>query len=321
MKRSITEIIRRGFENVVANWPLILIRLASSIFFIILVVVAVIAAVIPLAMSIGLNKIDPSSASDPVEFMLDVLARTWPILLYILAIITVLLTVIIAVYSFVEAGCARVYIDGEIGAAAFPVPTRQQMRSFSGERWMSGGRAHWWSVFWIYNIAWGVAALILMLPAFGLLAFIFLLRESPGGMAIAGCAGLALIFLLFLVVAVVTNAWCLKAIIASVARHLGAVDALRVSWREFKSDAGRHIGVVLILFVLMFIGTMVFSSVSAFSNIDDSAMFQLMTLPLQLTSSILNSVFSAFMTGWFLACFAALTTEPRPTASAFVQPR
>ena len=321
MKRSITETIRRGFENVVANWPLILIRLASSVFFLALVVVAVIAAVIPLAMSIGLNNIDPSTAEDPAEFMLDVLTRTWPILLYILGIITILLTVIIAAYSFVEAGCARVYIDGEMAAAAFPEPARHQLRSFTGERWFSGGRTHWWSVFWIYNIAWSVAALLLLLPTLALLALIFVLRDSPGGMAVAGCAGAAVIFLFFLAVAMVTNAWCLKAIIVSVARHTGAVDALRASWREFKTDVGRHIAVVLILFVLMIIGAMAFSSVSAFTNIDDSAMFQLMTLPLQLTSSILNSVFSAFMTGWFLASFAALTTERPPKASSFAQPR
>jgi hypothetical protein len=321
LKRSITEVIRRGFENVVANWPLILIRLASSIFFIILVVVAVIAAVIPLAMSIGLNKLDPASASDPLEFMLDVLARTWPILLYILGIITILLTVIIAIYSFVEAGCARVYVDGELAAAAYPLPVRQHLKSFTAERWLSGGRNHWWPVFWIYNIAWGVAMLVLLLPALAVLALIFILRESPGGMAVAGCMGLVVIFLVFFLVAIVTNAWCLKAIIVSVARNLGAMESLRVAWREFRTDAGRHIAVVLILFVLMFVGAMVFSSVSAFSNIDDSATFQLMTLPLQLTSSLLNSIFSAFMTGWFLASFAALTTEPRQRLSPLARPQ
>ena len=309
MKRSITDTIRRGFDNVVVNWPLILIRIASSIFFLILVVVAVIAAVVPLAMSIGLNKIDPSNASDPLEFMLDILARTWPILLYILGIITIVLTVIIALYSFVEAGCARVYIDGDLAAAGTPVPPRHQFKTFSADRWMAGGRSHWWSVFWIYNIAWSVAAIILVLPLFALAAFLFILRESPGGMAAAGCAGAAFFLLFLFAVAVVTNVWCMKAIIVCVARARGAVESLGIAWREFKSDAGRHIAVAVILFVIMFIGAMMFSSVSAFSNIDDSAMFQLMTLPLQLTSSLLNSVFSAFMTGWFLASFAALTVE------------
>ena len=312
MKRSVTEVIRRGFENVLANWPLILIRIGSSIFFIILVVIAVIAAVVPLAMSIGINKVDISDATNPAEVALTLFLEHWPILLYILGIITVLLTVIIALYAFVEAGSARVYADAEFAVAAYPAPAREQMRAFTTERWLKGGRTHWWQVFWIYNIAWGVAMLILLLPVIAIAAFLFLLRENPGGLAATGCIGVFFLLLFFIAVAIVTNVWCLKAIVVSVARHRGAVTALGIAWREFKTDAGRHIGVAVILFVIMVAGTMVFSSMSAISNLDDSATFQLMTLPLQLMSSLLSSIFSAFMTGWFLACFAALTIEQTP---------
>jgi hypothetical protein len=55
----------------------------------------------------------------------------------------------------------------------------------------------------------------------------------------------------------------------------------------------------------------VFGSISVLSNLNDSAGFQLTMMPFQILSSVLQGIFSAGMSAWFLACFAALTVEPR----------
>lgn len=311
MKRSVTEVIRRGFENVIANWPLLLIKIAETVLFFIIVIVAILAAIVPLALSIGFNKADFSRVDNPPEFLLTLLAQHWPVLVYLVLIVTAVVTVMIALHSFFEAAAARVYVDAEALAQSVPSPSRAQLRAFTTERWMAGGKRSWWPVFWIYNIAWGVASMIILLPLIALAAGLLLLRDSPPAMAVLGCGGGALFFLFAIVVSVVTAVWSMKAIVVCVARAYGAMESLRASWQEFKSDAGRHIAVTLILYLLMIIGVMLFGSISAFTNLNDSPGFQLTMMPLQITSSFLQSIFSGAMGGWFLACFAAMTVEPR----------
>lgn len=311
MRRTVTEVLRRGFENTIANWPLLLIRLAENILFIIMIVVAAIAVVVPIAVSLGVSKFDPSDAQSAADLMASILIEQWPALLYVFVVIVAVLTVFVAVHSFVESGSARVYVDAEAMGSRVSVPSRRELRAFTMDRWMAGGRQGWWRVFWIYNIAWSVASLIILVPVIILLGVMILMRENPGGMAAIGCAGGAVSLLFVILVATVTNIWCQKAIIICVARAWTAMTSLGAAWREFAADAGRHIAVALILFLLTIVGTFFFMSISAFSNIDSSATFQLVTMPLQLASSLLSSIFSLAMTGWFLACFAALTTEMR----------
>jgi len=51
LKRSVFDILRRGFENTVANWPLILIRVGEVVVLAGVVIGAVLAAVIPVVVS------------------------------------------------------------------------------------------------------------------------------------------------------------------------------------------------------------------------------------------------------------------------------
>ena len=309
MKRSVTEVIRRGFENTVANWPLLLIRIAEGIAFMILVVVAVVAAIIPIAVSIGVTDIDIRTIDDPAELMWSLLASYWTVILFLFGLVTVMLVVLVAIHSFVEAGCARVYVDAE--RVAGPASSRDAFRVFSADRWMAGGRRDWWPVFWIYNLAWGFAGLLLLGPPVVLLALILVLRENPALAAGVGCLGLAVTIPFFITVAVVTNIWCQKAIVLCVDRIHGARESLGEAWREFKLDAGRHIGVALILWVLMIVGSMMFATLSAGSGFYDTPGFSLAVMPMQLISSFINTIFSAVMTSWFLASFAALGVEGR----------
>ncbi|HVS30563.1 MAG TPA: hypothetical protein VMS98_03815 [Thermoanaerobaculia bacterium] len=312
MKLSITDIVRRGFDNVIANWPLILIRIAEGLLFLLIVVVSVVAAIVPVVMSIGLNRFDPADVDDGAQLLAAILIEHWPLLLYLFALVTVMLLAFIVIHSFVEAGCAAVYVGGERRVPAtsrIPSYARNDFRVFTGELWFRGGRQSWWQVFWIYNIAWGVAGLIILIPLVLCAVVMLMLRETPGAMAVTGCLGMVLALLILIVVGVITAIWCQKAIVVTAATRAGAASSLRTAWTQFTADAGRHVAVAVIMYAIMMAGIFLLSTFSAFTNLSDSAAFTLAILPMQIISSFVNTVFSAFVQSWFLACFAGLTVE------------
>ena len=311
MKHSVTDVIRRGFLNTIANWPLLLIRIAESVILMVLAVAAVIAVIVPVVLSLGIHAAAVQDPADAAAYLMGILADKWAILVYVVAVVTIVLTIFIAVHSFVEAGSARVYIDGERIAGPGPVAPRERFDVFSVDKWLSGGKTDWWSVFWIYNVAWGVASLIILLPALVTLALMFMLQGNEAAIVGVGCLGLVFLVLIFIVVAVVTNIWCQKAIVICVGRTHRTVGALGEAWREFRADAGRHIGVALILFLLMIVGSGVFASFSALAGLHDSPTWTLATMPMQMAGSLLNSIFSTIVAAWFLACFATLAVDAR----------
>lgn len=311
MRASATDVIRRGFDNTVANWPLLLIRIGEGIVMMLLAVGAVLAIIIPLVVSLGLNATTFENPAGLAEMLAGTLADQWMVIVYVIAVVTLMLTVFVAVHSFVEAGSARVYIDGERIAGPATLGPRDRFKIFSADRWLEGGKRDWWSVFWIYNFAWAVASLVILVPFLFAAALIFIVREEPAAMAGIGCLAAAVLIFFTIAVVVVTNIWCQKAIIVCAARTHRAIGALGEAWREFRADAGRHIGVALILFLLMMVGTGVFASISAMTGISDSPAFALAVMPIQLIGSFANTIFSTIMAAWFLACFAALSVDSR----------
>lgn len=311
MRASSTDVIRRGFDNTVANWPLLLIRIGEGVLMMILAIGAVVAIIIPIVVSLGINATTIENPADFAEVVLGTLADRWMVIVYVIVIVTLMLTIFVAIHSFVEAGSARVYVDADRAAGPVTHGPRDRYRAFTTERWLEGGKRDWWPVFWIYNVAWAIASLIILVPFLITAALIFVMRDEPAAMAGIGC--LAATFLLFLTigVVVVTNIWCQKAIVVCAARTHRTIGALGQAWREFRADTGRHIGVALILFLLMIVGTGVFASISAMSGISDSPMFAVAIMPMQIVGSFANTIFSTVMAAWFLACFAALSVEPR----------
>lgn len=298
-----------------ANWPLLAIRIAESIVFLIVAIAAVIAVVVPLVVSLGLSG--ATSAANPTaaaEMFLNALASHWLILVYILAVITLFVIVLLAVHSFVVAGCARVYVDAEKRARLLPKPSRDDLNAFTVEKWLQGGREAWWTVFWIYNIAWTFASLLILVPFVVVLAVILVVRENAAAMAITGCLGAILAVLFIVPIAIVTGIWTQKAIADCAAGDVGAAGALRASWAEFRNDLGRHLAVAAVMIVVTFAASMVFSSFSALGSLGEHApaTYSIMMIPVQFSASIANSIFSAAVGAWFLACFAALAVESRP---------
>lgn len=293
-----------------ANWPLLLIRIAESIVMIIVTLVAIVAVIVPIVMSFtGGESFPQGDPNDLATFFLTVIAGHLAMILYILVLITIVLTVWIGVHSFVEAGSARIYVDSMQRNAAATVPTRNELNAFTLPRWGQGGKDGWWAVFWIYNIAWAIAFVILIIPIvlFGGLAILF--RENGPMAAITGCLGLFVLLAVLLPVGVATAICTQKAIVNVFAKGTGASDSLRLAWREFRADFGRHLAVAAVMFVVSIGLAIVASSFSIMAQFGHSSP-SVMMIPLQFSSSIINSIFGAAIGAWFLACFAALAVEP-----------
>ena len=309
MKRNVADILRLGFDSMLANWPLLIIRIVESVVLLVMIIIAVVAMIVPLAVSFGADHSLPGGdPSDAAAIVLGIIATHAVMILWILLLLLVVITVALMVHSFVTAGSASVYAASIRQTAAMPAATRDQMNAFTTQRWFEGAKETWWTVFWIYNVAWSAGLMIILVPFAIVMTAVILLRENGTAAVITGCAGALLLFLLVVPIVIVTAIWTEKAIVDACARRTPAMDSLRAAWREFRGDLGRHLGVAAILFAVTLGAAMVagsFSSMAALGHQPGLGM-----IPLQFTSSILQSVVSAAVGAWFLACFAALAVEP-----------
>jgi len=311
--RNTTDVLRRGLDSVLANWQLIAIRIAENFLFVLIVIGSIIAAIIPIAVAAGLSNFDLKNADNPADAIAAIIVGHWALILYILAVVTILLGVLIAIHSFVEAGNARVFVDAERTVGAAPPPRREAFRAFTMDRWLQGGRASWWSVFWIYNVAWGLGGLIILIPL--LLTIVGMIAVNDTGARVAvGCGGLALSLLILIPIGVIIAVWTQKAIAICVARLATATVALRQGWEEIRRDLGRHLAVAFIVFVVAFGGAMTLSMFTApMSMLRASSgappFFNIAFAPAQIVTSILQGVFSAAVGLWFLASYVGMTEE------------
>jgi len=296
-----------------ANWPLIAIRIAENFLFVLIIIGSIIAVIIPIVVAAGLSHFDLRNSDNPAGAIAALVVEHWALIVYVLVIITVLLVVLIALHSFVEAGNTKVFVDAERAAGRVTEPRRDAFRTFAMDRWLLGGRSSWWSIFWIYNIVWGVAGLILLIPLMLTMLGMMAVNE-PGPRVAIGCGGLALSILFLIPISVIIAIWSQKAIAVCVARAATANESLRLAWDAIRGDFGRHFAVAFIVFVVAFGGAMALSMFTmpmsflrgsagapAFANIAFA--------PAQILVSIAQAVFSSAVGLWFLASYVGLTEE------------
>ncbi len=309
--RSTTDVLRRGLDSTLANWQLIAIRIAESILLVMIIIASILAAIVPIIVAAGLSHFDLKNADNAAQAVAAMVVEHWALILYVLVILTVVLGVLIAIHAFVEAGNTKIFVDGERGAGGGAVSQRTAFRAFTIDRWLQGGRSSWWSVFWIYNIAWGIGGLIMLIPLLTTLAGM-LAVDDPGGRVAIGCAGLVFTFLVVIPLALFIAVWTQKAIAVCVARAATASAALRVGWAEIRKDFGRHFAVAFIVFVIAFGGAVAISMLTApisFVRAATHDPFSIAFAPAQILTSIAQSVFSAAVGLWFLASYVGLTEE------------
>lgn len=315
MKRGIFDLLRRGVDNTIANWQVTALRVAEMVLMIGVAIGAVVVILLPILVSLGINAGSLSSTSE-MEGLIDTLATKWMLLIWIFLGVSALLLVWMLVHSFLEAGAARVFVDGDRVAGPELRGPRSRYRVFSFERFLAGGKDGWWTVFWIYNLIWGIGLLLMLGPLVPTIAAMFLLRGSEPAMALTGCFGILATVLLMIPIAVAAAVMCNRAIVNWATRRDGAVEAVQDAWTDVKRDFGRHIVTALAIFVVSFAASMFFSTFSMFASLGEAVggnegMVLAMTLPLRIMVSLVNSLFSTLIASWFVATYAAIATDPQ----------
>lgn len=305
MKRTITDVLRRGFDSTVANWPVIALRIGETLLGVAIVIAAIVAAVIPAVVAAGLTNDDIANSSDPASAVFEWVISHLMLFVWIFALAFIVLGVMIAIHSFVEGASTQIYVDGERKANK-----GGDFRAFSIDRWLAGGASSWWRIFWIYNLAWSVGLLFVLVPLLFTIIGMLAISDNTGKVVVA-CSGVALAVLVFIPVGIVTSIWCTKAITICVARSVSARESLSLGWRAFRADLGRHLAVAVILFV---ISMAINSVVSAFSIPMNLTLHQLPTValmfaPARIVIGIAQGIVSAAIGSCLLACFVSMTEE------------
>jgi len=307
MKRTVADVLRRGFQNALANWQLLFIHFAENVLLLMIILGAGLATILPIIFSIAWH---PPSSFESAEDIRDFVLSHIGVLLYVFAVVTVISLIAIAIHSFVVAGVARVLVDGNRRADS--ALTRDRFRSFRFEDWLDGGRREWIAVFWIYNFVYGLVGLIAIIP-FCLIAVIevFALFAEMNVAAIAvGCIGIPIVLFLAIFSSVLASVWSRKAIIVCVEEQRGGTDAMRSGWRQARADMTRHFGVAFTLFVISVGGGGLISMVSLMFSLPAMAHGGgIVLFPVRILLSAVSAVFSSAMGLWSIAAFAALSEK------------
>jgi hypothetical protein len=313
VKRSITDVLRRGILSTLANWPVILTRVVEMFVVAGVLVVAAIGLIVPALVSAGVERWTLPSRGNGWEMMLEILGQHAALFSYLFLFVAGITLILVAVHSVVSAGATRIYVDADRAAPDALQLRREQFAVFTLERWSAGARAAWLRVFWIYNGAWSVAGLILLLPIaiVGALTAWAVQAENVGGIVAASCGGVALLVIVGIPLAFVVAIWAQKAVIICVSRGVAAREALRSGWAESRADFLRHFVIFfLITIVSAGAGTVTSSFFAPFSLIPHrNDIASLFFGPVQIVSFTLQSAVGNAIGCWLIACFAAMTEE------------
>jgi len=316
LKTSATEVIRRGFESTLANWPLIVARVIESLIGGSLAIATIVLIVVPIVISAGVSSWKLPEGGDPGDAFRTMILDHLGLFAWIGVIFVVLVGAGIAIHAFVSAGCAAVFVAAERAAAGSERPRRDAFRAYTQERFFAAARAGWWRLFWLYNATWSVGflfPLVLLVPVL-VGTLMMASAENPWGSVAIGCGGTGLIFFLSLPVFFVVFMWTQKATILLVDREMAVRTAMRKGWRLVRADFGMHAAVSVIIVVIMVgCGAVTSSAATPFMlGMHASNPFTGMFGAVQMGVSLLQNAVTNAVGCWLLASFAAMTAEPAP---------
>jgi hypothetical protein len=316
LKRSVTDVLRRGLLSTLANWPVILTRVAETLVLAGVVIVAIIGCIVPLLVSAGIKEWTLPEARNPWEIMWAIVAEHAGLFTYLFLFTLFIVGVMMAIHAFVMAGAARIYVDADRAVPDAPEPGRERFAVFTLERWTEGARAAWWRIFWIYNGAWAMYGLILLVPValVGLLTTMAALSDNIAATVAASCGGLLLLALIAVPLGFVVAIWAQKAIIVCVARDVPAREALRSGWRESRADFLRHFVIFFLITIISFGAAAMTSTLAPLSfSTRHQDLWAILTGPVQIVAGAAQSAIASAIGCWLIAAFAALNDEERTT--------
>jgi hypothetical protein len=314
---KLSRLIQRAFDSTLANWPLILIRIASSVAMTLVAIAAVVPVValfVIAGVSASLTDFETSSA------IIDWAISNVLLLLAIIAIITIAFAVGIAIHAFTTGGVAGIYLEADF-AAPRDQWTRKDLARFSPDLWFRHGAATWWRIFLIYNITWGLFLLLLTLPLL-LIVPLVLLMESPEAMAIIGCAAVVFGLMALAVGSIFVHVWTQIAVLQQVRRRAGVVAAIRSSLGTIAGDPLR-IGLItgLLIVISLALGAFAFGFQLVVDLGSTFSELPLLFMPAQIILSLLQSLVSVVVGAWFLASLSTVVNESAAAEGALASDR
>lgn len=301
--RTPGDVCRRGMESALANWPLVLIRIAEGIATLVLVFGLVVAAVIPIVFA-GVTGSLAEVFSDP-EAMQRLLLDLSPFaVLYAIGVVTLILVVAVVVHSFVQAGVIGIYVIADRRAPEGS-PSRADFRAFEPELWWAEAMRHGWRFFWIYNVIWGAFGLVLLLPLLALVLLLVVAPEHPAALAVT-CLGTVAVMLLAMVASVVVFVWSQLVLIETVRSGSGVAESMRRTRELVRGRIGTIVLVSAIFFALSFtVGSIVAGISFGIGMMGSVPGLEIAFIPFRILISLLNSIISAAFGAWLLAAFVA----------------
>lgn len=306
--RTLGDICRRGMENVLANWPLILIRIAEGIAILVMMVVLVVVAALPVGLAgAGFSAADLEQYGDVEELLTGIGPL---VILYALVVFTVVFTLAVIIHSFVMAGVVGCYLEGDRRAPEGNFG-RMDFKVFTPELWAREARRHAWRFFWIYNVIWGVYSVILLVPLLFLAVLAFLMREAPAGIAIA-VIGMILVMLVAILLAIVAFIYSQVALIESARTGAGVFESLRRARGVTRQRMANVLLTSVIYFsVSMLIGGILAGFGFALGMMGSIPGLDMAFLPFRVLFSLFNSAVSTIFGCWLLAALIAATAPVR----------
>ncbi len=293
MSRSATEVLRGGFDATVRSWQVLLFRIAEHLMMLLLTIAALIAVVVPIFVSIGLSSIDLNAPPDETaNTIVAALIDHWKLLGFILLVVTVVLGIFVVLHSFIQAGAAAVYVE----------------ETFTSERFLSGAKRGWLPVFWIYNLAWLIAGVVMLIPIVPIPALTIVMEGSASAI-IVGCMMLALWAFFAAIIALFTVAWTTKAIAIVAMRDVSARESLRLARKEIRAAFGPHFAVAFVMMVIWLGGSGVIGSISTVMMAGHATPLAIFTAPIHLALTFVQGIFSAGVESWFLASYIKLSEK------------
>jgi hypothetical protein len=287
-----TDMVRLGFNNMVANWQALLLRGAEKLL--------AAAAGLGLVAAVGFSNIDLSKIGRLME---DLWKRYTALsMLVIVAAVLLIIAVAMIVDAFVSAANIRVYLDGYRAALqAMPRPPVAAFRVFRLREWIAGGRAGWWRVFQVDL----VIAVISLSPAL-LLAGTFLPGPHSVGSTAISCLAIVILMITLLygwLVSMKSEVVCIAIPEASVR------DSLHIGWSELKGNFDIHFVTALIPTLIVLGIGIILAIAEKVAGIDG-------------VGSWAQDIATPVTACWFLASFVALTERvlPAETPAPVVEP-
>lgn len=300
---TLGKLIQRGFDNTLANWPLLLIRVAGSV----AMTLVILVAIVPVAMfAIYSGTMTDIEALGSLETAGVWVMQNLVLIVALIIILTLILALAIALHSFVTGGVAGTYLDAD--RAAPPAGwLRSQFAVFTPDKWFHHAKRSWWQVFLIYNITWGVWAVVLLAPLLVVIP-ILMAAQDESVVAVMGCVAVVAWLMFAFFGSIFVHIWTELAILDCLrGQRTRVMGAIREGLAVFLANFGR----ILVLVVLMVVVTIAAGSFSVAMqfgfelgmSVDELA---IIFIPIQILLSLIQTVVSVIVSAWLMACFAHL---------------